>query len=92
MPNRNRNARMTAEQLIAEARANRTEEMADRRIDAEGLSDLLQTSLGYLLSDLDYNSKPESDGAVAARLLAVAIAHIDDITSNRTAPRALADC
>jgi hypothetical protein len=67
---------MTMEQLIAEARAHRTGAVPPLTIEA--LPQALRLMLAHVLESADIESEPASALAQTARLLAMAIAAIED--------------
>jgi len=69
---------MTVDDLVADARRNRT---GPANVDAllpSSLSESLRFALGCLLKDIDYEGNRASSGAIAARLLAAIIGTADD--------------
>jgi hypothetical protein len=69
---------MTVDDLIAEARDNRSGPLNSGALSPSDLSDFLRLALGYLLEDLDYEADKSSGGAVAARVLAALITGADE--------------
>ena len=61
---------MTAEELIANARENRTGPTDPTKIDPSTLSEFLGFALEHLLEDIDYERDTKSSAAIAARVLA----------------------
>jgi hypothetical protein len=69
---------MTADDLIAEARRNRTEPTRNDAMSPSNLSEFLRLALGLLLKDIDYDADKAADGALAVRILAAIITNADD--------------
>lgn len=72
---------MTVDDLIAEAKRNRTGPMSDDAMSPSSLSEFLRFALGHLLEDLDYEADPSSGGAIAARVVATIITGADELAA-----------
>ena len=72
---------MTVDDLIAEAKRNRTGPTSDDALSPSNLSKSLCFALGHLLEDLDYEADPSAGGAIAARLMAAIITNADELAA-----------
>jgi hypothetical protein len=72
---------MTVDDLIADARRNRTEPLSADALSPLSLSEFLRFALGQLLEDIDYEADQASGGAVAARVMAIIITGADEMAA-----------
>ena len=72
---------MTVDDLVAEAKRNRTGPMPSGDLSPSDLSEFLRFALHHLLEDLDYEADKTSEGAVAARTLAAIITGAEEISA-----------
>ena len=70
---------MTADELISDARQNRTGLTKGEVLQPTMLREFLAMALAYVLDGLDYEEEPRSSQAIAARWLAAMICSADDV-------------
>lgn len=73
---------MTVDDLIADAKRNRTGPLSADALAPSSLSEFLRFALGHLLDDIDYDANKSSGGAIAARVIATIITGADEVTAN----------
>lgn len=72
---------MTVDELVTEARRNRTGPPSADALSLISISEFLRFALGHLLEDIDYEANQASGAAVAARVLATIISSADEAAS-----------
>jgi hypothetical protein len=72
---------MTVDDLIAEAKRNRTGPMTDDAMSPSSLSEFLRFALGHLLEDIDYDADKMAGAAIAARAMATIITGADELAA-----------
>ena len=70
---------MTVDDLIAEARRNKTGPVDADALSPSNLSEFLRLALEHLLEDIDYEADRTSGGAIAARVIATLTSCADEI-------------
>jgi hypothetical protein len=72
---------MTADDLIAEAKHQRSGPMSDDAMSSSNLSEFLRFALGHLLEEIDYEADKAAHGAIAARVIATIITGADELAA-----------
>ena len=74
---------MTAEELILDARSNRTGAANPDLLNPDLLSECLMFTLEHVLEELDYERDKKSSQAIAARSLACLITNLADLAPSK---------
>lgn len=76
---------MTVEELIENAKLNRTGDMSADAFSPPVIDGFLRAALSALLADIDYEANKKSGAAIAARILATIISGADELVPEKTA-------